>query len=375
MRHPEQRGFTLIEVVVALAILGIGMLAVFKTIGDTVNNVDELRDRSFAEWIADNRITEVRISGEMPSVEETAGEVEFAGRQWHWLTKVSQTQVQGLRRIDVSVRRDDDPEDSSIVTLSGFVGADGHGRAADQHRLVRRWLEDPGQAATGTKTRTRTAERRRRRRRGRRRMKTRRRQRGFTLLEILVAIVILAVMGVMAYRGVAEARVAVGNAEGHLDRLRHVQRTMQIVVNDFPHADAPPGARADRRRLARQRSCATPTRSPSSSFRAAGWPNGAGTPRGTVQRVVYRLEDGKLVREHWTVMDATLATPPVKRELIDRVERVEIRYLTNGREWIAEWPQFDNTKDFGFYQRPLAVEITLVLEDYGEIRRLVEVSG
>jgi len=123
MRRPESRGFTLIEVVVALAILGIGMLAVFKTIGDTVHNVDELRDRSFAEWIADNRITEVRISGEMPSVEETAGEVEFAGRQWHWLTKVSQTQVQGLRRIDVSVRRDDDPENSSIVTLSGFVGA------------------------------------------------------------------------------------------------------------------------------------------------------------------------------------------------------------------------------------------------------------
>jgi general secretion pathway protein I len=116
------RGFTLIEVVVALAILGIGMLAVFKTIGDTVHNVDELRDRSLAEWIADNRITEVRISGEMPSVEETSGDVEFAGRQWHWIAKVSQTQVQGMRRIDVSVRRDEDPEGGSLVTLSGFVG-------------------------------------------------------------------------------------------------------------------------------------------------------------------------------------------------------------------------------------------------------------
>jgi type II secretion system protein J len=75
------------------------------------------------------------------------------------------------------------------------------------------------------------------------------------------------------------------------------------------------------------------------------------------------------------VLDATLATPPVKRELLDRVERVEIRYLTSGREWIAEWPQSGNAADLGFYARPLAVEITLVLADYGEIKRLVEVSG
>lgn len=122
MKSPDQRGFTLIEVVVALAIVAIGMLAVFKTIGDSVNNVEALRDRSFAGWIADNRITEIRLSGQMPSVEETAGEVDFAGRRWHWVTKVSQTQVQGLRRIDVSVRRDGDPEDSSLVTLAGFVG-------------------------------------------------------------------------------------------------------------------------------------------------------------------------------------------------------------------------------------------------------------
>ena len=123
MRIARSRGFTLIEVVVALAIVAIGMLAVFKTIGDTVNNVTVLRDRSFATWIADNRITEIRISGEMPSVEETAGEVEFGGRRWHWVTKVSQTQVQGLRRIDVSVRRDGDAENSSLVNLAGFVGA------------------------------------------------------------------------------------------------------------------------------------------------------------------------------------------------------------------------------------------------------------
>lgn len=117
------RGFTLVEVVVALAIVAIGMLAVFKTIGDTTNNVSYLRDRSFAAWIADNLITEIRLSGEMPSVDETSGELEYAGRVWHWITRVSQTPVEGLRRIDVSVRREGDDEESSLVTLSGFAGA------------------------------------------------------------------------------------------------------------------------------------------------------------------------------------------------------------------------------------------------------------
>lgn len=201
-----------------------------------------------------------------------------------------------------------------------------------------------------------------------------RRQQGFTLIEVLVACVILAIMGVMAFRGVTEARVAVGNAEGHLDRLREVQRAMQVVVTDF-------------RTLARR-----PSREPiGDGFRAsllhdanaivlaelsrAGWPNGAGTPRGTGQRVLYRLDQGKLLREHWTVMDPTLATPPIKRELLSGVERVAFRYLTPGREWIAEWPNLNGTADFALYARPLAVEITLVLSDWGEIRRIVEVAG
>jgi general secretion pathway protein I len=118
----KSSGFTLVEVVVALAIVAIGMFAVFKTIGDTAHNVAFLRDRSFAAWIADNRITEMRLASEMPSVDETEGDVDFAGRSWHWVANVSQTQVENLRRIDVTVRREEDEEGTSLMKLSGFVG-------------------------------------------------------------------------------------------------------------------------------------------------------------------------------------------------------------------------------------------------------------
>ena len=200
------------------------------------------------------------------------------------------------------------------------------------------------------------------------------RQTGFTLLEILVATVIMVIMAVLAYRTVGAARVEVEMAEGHLDRLREVQRAMHLLASDFRTAAPRPvresigdGYRAAVMRDPNSLSLVELTR--------AGWPNGAGMPRGTVQRVSYRLEERKLIREHWNVTDATLATPPIARELLQDVESVEIRYMNNGREWVTEWPPVGSTSDLGFRLRPLAVEVTIVLADYGELLRLIEVPG
>lgn len=198
--------------------------------------------------------------------------------------------------------------------------------------------------------------------------------RGFTLVEVLVATVILAVMGVMAYRSVTEARIAVEHTSGHMDRLRAVQRAMTLFAGDF-RSLAPRPVRETigdgyRAALLRDPNAATLV-----ELSRSGWPNGAATPRGTVQRVSYRLEQRTLVREHWNVTDATLASPPIQRRLLDEVERVEIRYLNSGREWVSQWPPLGSPGDTGLRARPLAVEIVIVLADYGELRRLIEVPG
>jgi len=116
-------GFTLIEVVVAMAIVALGLMAVFRVVNDTVNNATYLRDRSFATWIADNQLVEMRLGTEMPSIDETSGRVEYAGQSWRWTATVAQTPVENLRRIDVRVRREADDEKSALAQVTGFVGA------------------------------------------------------------------------------------------------------------------------------------------------------------------------------------------------------------------------------------------------------------
>ncbi|MDH4259014.1 MAG: type II secretion system minor pseudopilin GspJ [Gammaproteobacteria bacterium] len=200
------------------------------------------------------------------------------------------------------------------------------------------------------------------------------RNRGFTLLEILVAIAILAIISVMAYRSVSEARVSVENAGGHMDRLKEVQLAMNLLTGDFrtlaPRPIREPIGDGFRAALRRDPNAVTLV-----ELSRAGWPNGAGAPRGTVQRVSYRLEERTLIRDYWNVTDPTLANVPVTRRLLNQVERIEIRYMNSGREWVTQWPPLGSPGDTGFRSRPMAVEITIVLTDYGELKRLIEVPG
>jgi type II secretion system protein I len=116
------RGFTLIEVLVALAIAAIGLAAALSVVTHSARNVNYLRDKTLASWIALNQITTVHISLQLPAVDKTDGDVDYANDKWKWVQTVTQTEVPGLRRIDVAVRRATDPEDAPITTVSGFVG-------------------------------------------------------------------------------------------------------------------------------------------------------------------------------------------------------------------------------------------------------------
>jgi general secretion pathway protein I len=117
-----ERGFTLIEVVVALVVVSLGMLGVISAVSQTASNSSYLRDKTVAHWVAMNRLTEVRLQKAAPSVDKTSDEVEMAGRRWKWTMNVTQTPVETIRRIDISVRPSESKEGSSLASVSGFYG-------------------------------------------------------------------------------------------------------------------------------------------------------------------------------------------------------------------------------------------------------------
>lgn len=114
------RGFTLIEVLVALAIVAIGMSAVLEALTSSANTAMYLQDKTFAEWVALNRIETVRLSGAVPSAGTSNDNIEFAGRSWEWQEKVtSLPRVPGMVQIDVDVR----PADSKASDEQGWYAS------------------------------------------------------------------------------------------------------------------------------------------------------------------------------------------------------------------------------------------------------------
>jgi len=121
-RCASQCGFTLLEVLVALAVLALALAAIIQAGGGYAANQVYLRDRVMADWVARNLLMEYQIKKEWPRVGDSTGDEEMAGRRWEWRTDVSETDDEDLRRIDIQVRPEDSDEDASpLVVLSGFL--------------------------------------------------------------------------------------------------------------------------------------------------------------------------------------------------------------------------------------------------------------
>jgi general secretion pathway protein J len=208
------------------------------------------------------------------------------------------------------------------------------------------------------------------------------RGRGFTLIELMVALFIAAIMFAIGYGAIRQALGSHDSLKAQQAHLLELQTAVRMLEQDFVQAAPRPVRQAvgdEPAQAALQGSA--PGTQPIVQFTRAGWANPAGLQRPGLQRVAYLVEDGTLKREYWNVLDPTLASTTTKRDLLTHVKSVTFRYMDVNHVWQEQWPPVTSTTLVGtmleltLRERPIAVEITLDTEDWGKIVRIVEIAG
>ena len=203
---------------------------------------------------------------------------------------------------------------------------------------------------------------------------------GFTLVEVLIAMAITAFVSVLSYQTLSTALAGIESARTESERLYEITRAFTVLSRDVRQMTNRP-VRDEFGQMASAVSGGELARDPLRLTRS-GWHNSTGAPRSTLQRVAYRLEEDKLLRLSYPVLDRTTAIEPTETVLIDGVEVFELRFLPSvnalevdrnqvidRRFWQENW-----VADVGFTDKiidpPAAIEVRVILSDWGELERL-----
>ena len=195
-------------------------------------------------------------------------------------------------------------------------------------------------------------------------------QQGFTLLELLIASTIFAIMAIMAYGGLANVMDNSKASQQSLKRLQQIQQSISILSRDFTQLIPRP--------VRDEYGNVQPAISTGNNidnlveFTRGGRTNPANLLRSTLVRVAYQFDDDKLIRLQWPQLDNAPGVEVRKTTIIDNVENVKIRFLDQNAEWQEQWPPLNTGT--GNEAELKAIEVILQLTDWGDIRRLYSMN-
>ncbi len=126
----QSRGFTLLEVLIALAIVAMSVGALLGTVTSSASNISYLHEKTLAEWVALNRLTEVRIAQTFPVTGKRTGNSDMGGMRWQWEQEVTELPIKGMFRIDVHARPTGETVDDTKPLDQPTAQKDSEGDAA-----------------------------------------------------------------------------------------------------------------------------------------------------------------------------------------------------------------------------------------------------
>ena len=197
---------------------------------------------------------------------------------------------------------------------------------------------------------------------------------GFTLIELLVSMTVLTILGILAFSVLSQMQQAHQIGRNSVDRFGELQFALQLISRDVQQLSPRP-IRIGFGQPPLPAALADGRNAYSLEVSRGGWRNPVGRPRGTLQRVAYRVdEEGILLRAYWQSLDYG-TNEPLESELLDGVELIEVRFLDSTRQWHTQWPPLTNATPGIPTPLPIAVEVNLELEDFGRITRLFEIAS
>lgn len=122
--NKNTKGFTLLEVLVALVFFALIGMVLQQVTASTVNQYLAVRHKMFSSWLAENKLTELQLAKSLPATKELKEDVEFANEEWQIISKVQKTQNADINKVDVEIYHIDAStnEKNKKLTLTGFIG-------------------------------------------------------------------------------------------------------------------------------------------------------------------------------------------------------------------------------------------------------------
>jgi len=203
---------------------------------------------------------------------------------------------------------------------------------------------------------------------------------GFTLVEVLIAMAITAFVAVVGYTGLTTVITGVDSLRQETRQLEELNRAFQVLGRDLHQFVDRSVYDEFGSRLSSMEGGELAAQS--LSFTRAGWHNSVGLPRSSLQRVAYYVDEDKLIRASWPVLDRTGAVEPVEVVLLREVDTFEVRFLgaldelevnrdsqIDRRFWQENWIP-DVSRPDALAEPPIAVEVRLLVPQWGELERL-----
>ncbi len=195
---------------------------------------------------------------------------------------------------------------------------------------------------------------------------------GFTLLEVLVALSVFAVMAIIAYSSLNSVLATRAQIETQAESLKQLQIVFQRIQQDLNQY-----SERDIRDEYADIQLSFIGEAQVIEFTRLGWQNPAQTPRSDFQRLRYFVQNKTLWRSHWQVLDRAQDSQPLSIPLLEQISAFRWRFLDEQQQWHEDWQlkTFKQLNPNAELPRLVAVELTLNLEQWGQITRLFALNS